>query len=85
MKLYGGVIRPVRPLHFNNLLLGTLFIYTVILLQGVSGDAKDAIFDLRLFIVELWVNLCSRLGETFSCFLKVLPTTLGGENKSCIT
>ncbi|CAH8583342.1 unnamed protein product [Heterobilharzia americana] len=65
MKLYGGVIRPVRPLHFNNLLLGTLFIYTVILLQGVSGDAKD--------------------GETFSCFLKVLPTTLGGENKSCIT
>ncbi|CAH8583358.1 unnamed protein product [Heterobilharzia americana] len=68
----------------NNLLLACLFIFSAILLYGVDGS-DNVIFNLKLFILDIWRNLCARMGGTFGCFLDVLPPNLGGKGNSCIT
>ncbi|CAH8626104.1 unnamed protein product [Schistosoma rodhaini] len=42
------------------------------------------IFDVKTLITDTWKNLYTRLGDTFKCFLKKLPISLGGENRTCI-
>nr|CAH8866372.1 unnamed protein product [Trichobilharzia regenti] len=64
--------------------LGFAIIFLTLLLNGVNGQ-MGVIFDLKMFILDIWKTFCYRLVDTWGCFLDALPTELGGKNSTCIS
>nr|CAH8866344.1 unnamed protein product [Trichobilharzia regenti] len=73
-------------MRFGISLLGYFIIFLTILLNNVNGqDADQVIFNLKKFILDIWLALCTRLGETWGCLLDALSVQLGGKGRTCIS
>ncbi|CAH8625153.1 unnamed protein product [Schistosoma rodhaini] len=71
-------------MDISKILLGSLFLLSVIILQEVNGQKGNrVIFNVEELILNLWKNLYERLADTFKCLLSPLPESIGGKNKSC--
>ncbi|CAH8625138.1 unnamed protein product [Schistosoma rodhaini] len=69
-------------MHSDFLLSTVVLTLSLIFLEGINVvTGEDAIFDFKKFLSEIWVNLCTRLQETFDFFLQDLKTKYGGGPK----
>ncbi|CAH8543001.1 unnamed protein product [Schistosoma turkestanicum] len=59
-----------------------VLLFSICLLQGANGE--EVILNVVEFLMQLWKNLYTRLGETWKCFLDVMPTYLGGNDNACV-
>nr|CAH8866370.1 unnamed protein product [Trichobilharzia regenti] len=71
-------------MKFSTTLLGFVILPLTLLLHEVSGQ-EAVVFNLKGFILDVWLALCLRLNDTWGCFLNALPPLLGGKNRTCIS
>ncbi|CAH8586291.1 unnamed protein product [Heterobilharzia americana] len=65
---------------FINMKFMVFFVLSLLSVQNVKGGSgNNTVFDLVLFITEVWNNFCSRSAGTVSYLLKNLPKSLGGD------
>ncbi|CAH8863275.1 unnamed protein product [Trichobilharzia szidati] len=71
---------------FDTVIFGFLIVFSITLLPVVNCDGMlTTIFDLRLYLVNIWTNFCTRLADTINCLLGILPPYLGGNNQICLS
>ncbi|CAH8615262.1 unnamed protein product [Heterobilharzia americana] len=70
---------------FINMKFMVFFVLSLLSVQNVKGGPKNStevVFNLRSFLVSIWLSFCSHYADTLRFFLRGLPKSLGGdENK----
>ncbi|CAH8636961.1 unnamed protein product [Schistosoma rodhaini] len=84
LSFYRSIFHFSFLLHYQKFVLNDIDRMFSLLITSMLIKAAETVFDLVTLIVQFWKDFCKGLGGTMKCFLDVMPTKIGGQNKSCL-